>query len=147
MNGHISKYFTWEEATHSQTAARLGIDNTPDAEQQETIKATARAADLFREYIGKPVIVSSWFRSPKLNAAVKGAKESAHLTGSAIDLVCPAFGTPAEVIQALKDSGIPFQKAIVEFPKSGGWAHIDFGGTQRIVLVTDDGKHYRSANA
>lgn len=145
MNGQLSKYFTWEEATHSQTASRLGIDNTPDAEQQETIKTTARTADLFREYIGKPVIVSSWFRSPKLNAAVKGAKQSSHMTGSAIDLVCPAYGTPAEVIKALQDSGIPFQKAIVEFPKNGGWAHIDFGGTQRIVLVTDDGQNFRSA--
>lgn len=145
MNGPISKYFTWEEAVGSQTASRLGIDNTPDPDQQENIRITALAADRLREHLGKPVIVSSWFRSAKLNAAVKGAKASAHLKGTAIDLVCPSFGKPAEVIQALKDSGIAFQKAIVEFPKNGGWAHIDFGGDQRIVLITDDGENFRVA--
>lgn len=145
MNGAISKFFTWEEAVGSQTAARLGIDNTPDPDQQENIRMTALIADRLREHLGKPIIVSSWFRSPKLNVAVKGAKNSAHLKGTAIDLVSPSFGKPADVIRALHESGIPFQKAIVEFPKNGGWAHIDFGGDQRIVLITDDGENFRVA--
>ena len=43
MNPNLSKHFTLGEATRSQTAKRLGIDNTPSEEQIENLKAIAEA--------------------------------------------------------------------------------------------------------
>lgn len=147
LTGPISKWFTWEEAVGSMVATRKGLDNTPDADIQATILQTAESADRLRDLLGAPVVVLSWYRSPKVNAAVGGAAQSAHMTGSAIDLICPAFGSPANVIEELRKSGILFRKAIIEFPSSptGGWAHVDFDGDFRRVLVTHNGKQYEVA--
>jgi hypothetical protein len=147
LKGPISNWFTWEEAVGSMVATRKGLDNTPDADVQATILQTAQAADRLRDLLGSPVLVSSWYRSPKVNAAVGGAPQSAHMKGSAIDLTCPVFGSPAKIIEELSRSGIPFRKAIIEFPSSptGGWAHVDFDGESRQVLVTHDGKTYKVA--
>lgn len=143
----ISRYFSWDEAVRSDVATRKGLDNTPSEEVKATIMETALAADRLRDLLGHPIHVNSWYRSPKVNAAIGGAKLSAHMEGSAIDLTCPLFGPPAKIIEELRKSEIPFRKAIVEFPNSptGGWAHVDFGGEQRIVLVTHDGKNYTVA--
>lgn len=143
----ISRYFSWNESVRSDVATRKGLDNTPSEEIKAVILDTAQAADRLRDLLGHPINVHSWYRSPKVNTAVGGAKDSAHMQGSAIDLTCPLFGTPAEIIEELRKSEIPFRKAIVEFPNSptGGWAHVDFGGEQRIVLVTHDGKNYTVA--
>lgn len=141
----ISRYFSWDEAIRSDVATRKGLDNTPSEEVKATILETALVADRLRDLLGHPIHVNSWYRSPKVNAAVGGAKNSAHMEGCAIDLTCPLFGSPAQIIEELRKSDIPFRKAIVEFPNRGGWAHVDFGGEQRLVLVTNDGKNYTVA--
>lgn len=140
----ISRYFTWGEAVNSQTAARRGIDNTPNDEARSNILMAAQAMDRVRDVLGHPVHVSSWYRSPKLNAAVGGAAQSAHMTGWAVDFECPQFGTPEDCIRQIKASGIPYRKIILEFPPNG-WVHCDFGGDERISLVTNDGKNYARA--
>ncbi len=86
MNNNISKHITFAEATKSNTATRLGINNNPSPEIIETMKATAENVfEPIREQCG-PIRISSFYRSPELNRAIGGAKISQHCKGEAIDI-------------------------------------------------------------
>lgn len=140
----ISRYFTWGEALFSQTAARKGLDNTPDDDTAEVMKVTAGHMDAVRELLGQPIHVNSWYRSPKVNAAVGGASKSQHMKGEAVDFVCPQVGTPAEVAEKIMSSGIQFDQLLIEFPESSSpWVHISFcDQPRRQALITHDGRNY-----
>lgn len=81
------KYFTIWELSHSATAKRLGIDNTPpDDIKNNLILFTETILDPIREDWGDVIIVSSGYRCPELNKAVGGAKSSGHQYGFCADL-------------------------------------------------------------
>ena len=85
---NISKNITYAEAIHSQTAKRKGIDNTPNPTQVENMKLTAeKIFQPLREWVGGPIKINSFFRSPELNEAIGGSKTSQHCKGQAIDTV------------------------------------------------------------
>ncbi|MCP4141259.1 MAG: peptidase M15 [Chloroflexi bacterium] len=65
------KYFTIEELTRSSVAQTRRIENKPDAVQQSSlVDLTENVLDPLREKFGKPILVSSGFRSKDLNRAV-----------------------------------------------------------------------------
>lgn len=136
----LSKYFTLEELTFSQEAARRGIDNSPSMELANTLAFTAYQMDKVRDLLGHPVLVSSGYRSPELNAAVGGSITSSHMRGEAIDFTCPGFGSVREVFDEIRNSHIPFDQLIVEF---GRWVHIGFGEKMRKEVMAFDGRSYR----
>lgn len=74
--------FTWAEAT------RGGTRWPPD---QATVNAIVRIAALAQEArnrIGRPFLITSWYRPPEVNARVGGAVMSRHIIGDAIDFYC-----------------------------------------------------------
>lgn len=83
----ISRYFTMGEAIHSSTAIRRGIKNTPNWSERTNIRYTARRLDEVRKILGRPVVVTSWFRSGRLNRAVGGSSTSGHRKGIAVDIL------------------------------------------------------------
>lgn len=91
QSNQISKYCTYGEAIRSETAQRLGIDNTPNDEQLAAMKDVAlNCFDKIRERFGS-LHVNSFFRSPALNNSTPGAsKTSQHQKGEAIDMSIPA---------------------------------------------------------
>lgn len=81
------KYFTIPELLRSDMAAQYGIDNTPDDIARVNLKTLVHMVlDPVREAYGSPVIVSSGYRCPALNAKVGGAEHSYHLRGMAADI-------------------------------------------------------------
>ena len=68
----MSKYFTLEEMTRSQTAVRLGKDNTPNATQKRDLLRLMDYLDGIREAFGEPIKVTSGFRSWRVNKDVGG---------------------------------------------------------------------------
>lgn len=128
----LSDYFTLDEMTVSQTASRNDIDNTPPAAIVETLTKTAKRMDHVRRLLGRPINVLSGYRSPEVNAAVGGSRTSSHMTGEAVDFICPNFGTPEQVFNKIKESGVDFDQLIVEF---GRWVHIGFGPRMRRELL------------
>lgn len=130
----LSAHFSLEEALVSQTAARLGIENDPPLDVVLNMKRAALGMELVRQLLGQPIHVNSWYRSPELNKAVGGSPKSDHLTGFAIDFVCPTYGTPQAIVKAILASNIDFKQVIYEF---NSWVHISFNGTQRQALVID----------
>lgn len=135
--GKISRWFTYKEATHSNTAAARGIDNTPSDKELEAILSTAKYLDSVREYLGHPILVNSWYRNPTVNKAVGGSGTSDHMSGKSVDFRCPAFGSPYNVCKALIVSGIPFDQLIFETNSRGSqWVHIGFGDRMRGEVLT-----------
>ena len=97
----LTEHFDLAEFTLSQEAARRGIDNTPPDEVLENLYILAMALEEVRARLGCPIVISSGYRSPALNAAVGGAPNSAHVLGYAADLTCPGFGAPLSVCKAI----------------------------------------------
>lgn len=138
---NLSEHFTLAEFTASQTAARKGLSNQPDAKALANLKVTASKMEGVRRALGNRVItVSSAYRAPAVNAAVGGAKNSAHVQGWAVDFNCHGFGSPLEVAKALQNSGIAYDQIIHEFRS---WVHISFDPKGRQMELTIDGNGTR----
>jgi uncharacterized protein YcbK (DUF882 family) len=143
----LSRYFTLQEMTASQTAARKRIDNKPGPEIIENLKDTCVQADRVRELLGFPMLISSGYRSLKLNITVGGSKTSSHMQGYAMDFRCPGFGTSREVFdflkKAMRENGIKFDQLILEYPDSpSAWVHLGFGPEMRGEILIYNGKNY-----
>lgn len=116
----MSEHFTIAELTFSQTATRRGIDNTPSEQVSNNLRRLMGTLELVRALVGKPLTISSGYRSPALNIAVGGARDSAHVKGLAADINCPGM-TPKALATLIRDSGIEYDQIILEF---GRWVHI-----------------------
>ena len=141
----LSRYFTLVELTQSQTAARLGIDNSPPPHVLANLTKTAGYMEEVRALLGsKPILVSSGYRSPQVNAAIGAKDTSAHVLGWAVDFTCPGFGTPLEVARQIEEwapkVGLKFDQLIHEFRS---WVHISFNPNARGQLLTIDQKGTR----
>ncbi len=116
----FSRWFTLEEMTASQTAARQGIDNRPPDAALENLSRLCAALDTIRDAVKRPIIVSSGYRCPALNAAIGGALHSAHMDGRAADIVAPLFGPPPMLAGFIIGLGVDFDQLIIEFD---AWVH------------------------
>ena len=128
----LSEHFTLDEATHSDTAIRQGIDNQPSTVQLENMKVAAANLEKVRAITGA-LNINSWLRLPAVNVAVGGSKVSSHMDGWAIDFTCKGFGDTYAVAQALAKSDIKFDQLIHEF---GRWVHISFAPEMRQQRLT-----------
>lgn len=135
----LTEHFYLDEFLVSETAERLGIPNEPDQAQLANLYQTAIEMERVRERLGgRVVVITSGFRSERLNRAINGSKTSAHMDGLAADFVCPSFGSPLRICQALATSDIRFDQLIHEY---GRWVHIGFprdGEPARRQLLTID---------
>jgi hypothetical protein len=122
MPTRLSPHFTLEELTTSQTAAREGIANTPDAAARRNLARLAATLEAVRALLGGvPILVSSGYRSPALNRRVKGVRNSRHMDGLAADFTAPAFGSVLQVARAIAASSIDYDQVIHEY---GAWVHL-----------------------
>lgn len=128
----LTPHFTLEEFVFSQTAVRLGIDNTPPSAVVENLKVLASGLEQVRELLGCPVSINSGYRSEELNAKIGGVKQSAHTQGFAADFTAKEFGTPKQICEAIAASKIQFDQLIQE----GTWVHISFAPAVRRHLLT-----------
>ena len=127
--------FTLDELLASQTAARQHLDNTPPPEALENIThLLAPGLQRVRELLRCPVLVSSGYRSPAVNRAVGGAKDSQHMRGQAADFTAPRFGSPLQVARVIAAHAgeIRFDQLIME----GTWVHVSFAGEPRGQVLT-----------
>ena len=129
----LTEHFKLEEFTRSTTASRLKIDNSVPDELMANIQLTANKLELVRKVLGFPIVITSGYRCPLLNARVGGVSTSAHIKGLAVDFHC-AYGTPKAICQRLIDAGVQFDKLIQEHNQ---WVHIGFSpsNNRQIVLT------------
>ena len=141
---NLSNNFTLQELTRSEVALRKNLDNTPDAETVANLTTLALGLEEIRSLLGQPIHINSAYRGPKVNSAVGGSKNSAHMAGYAADFVCPAFGTPQDICHAIMGSTIAYDQLIYEF---GSWVHISFDPKMRQQNLTIDAQGTRSGIA
>lgn len=121
------KYFTMNEMTASATAKRLGIPNVPSWREAENLRLLVdNVLDPLREAWGKPIIVTSGFRSRMLNNIVGGASNSQHTTGMAADIrTLSDFPQDNEKLFDLaQELDLPFDQLIDEYRYN--WVHISY---------------------
>ena len=112
----ISEHISFKEAVHSNTAMRLSIINVPDKEALMHIQILAKKIfEPLRIYVGGPIKINSFYRSPKLNKALGGSKKSQHCQGCAIDIDdIHGFKTNSQMYHWVKDN-LNFDQLICEF--------------------------------
>ena len=121
------KYFTIQELTASATAKRKGIDNTPDAKAVASLTAlVSNVLDPLREAYGKPIVVTSGYRCPKLNRAVGGAARSQHCKGEAADIrtLSNRRWENRQLYDLIRKLGLPYDQLIDEYDYS--WIHVSY---------------------
>ena len=131
----ISKYFTLGELTPSSTAKRLGIKNNPTPAHLESLKLLAtNVLDKVREHFGKPIWISSGYRSKALNDVTPGSSAtSQHCSGEAADLDQDGRGTGVTnkmVFDYIKDH-LNFDQLIYEYGTDANpdWVHVSWEST------------------
>lgn len=139
--------FTIGELCTSKVAQEKGIDNTPPAVVKVHLTETITLLEAIRaewakyclEYnLGTPsLIISSGYRSPELNKAVGGVKNSAHVAGYAADIV-PANGKQDVFERFMSEvfakKGYAYDQIIIERSKNSRWVHVGYkkaDGSQR----------------
>lgn len=131
----ISKHISYTEATRSNTAKKLGIPNGPNPSQLEAMKLLAeKVFEPVRKFFGAPIYVSSFFRSKKVNEAIKGANTSQHLcnNGAAMDLDADVYGkiSNKEIFLYILNN-LEFDQLIWEFGTDSNpdWVHVSYKKT------------------
>lgn len=128
----ISEHFTLDELTHSEVAARKGLDNTPTEAEIANLKRLAAMLEQVRALLGKPIQINSAYRSKAVNDAVGSKDSSQHRIGCAADIRVAGM-TPDEVCRAIIASDIQYDQIIREFYdadiQTGGWTHISVPNT------------------
>lgn len=143
----LSANFSIAEATKSQTAERLGIDNTPPDDVLDRMVATANAIlEPVRDQFG-PFQLSSMYRCPELNKAIGSKPGSQHVTGEAADF--EVTGVPNhELAEWIRDN-LDYDQCILEFHEPGkpnsGWVHCSFrsdgSNRQQCLTINSTGTH------
>lgn len=132
----MAKYFTFGELCKSDVALQKRIENTPtDAETIERMQALMdECLDKVRELWGKPIGVNSGYRSPELNRAVGGAKNSQHMRGEAADITTGTKDNNRKLFDLIVASDIDFDQLIDESDYK--WLHLSYskGDNRRQVL-------------
>jgi hypothetical protein len=117
----LSPHFSLDEFTHSETALRLGIDNTPSAEIVANLTRVAHALETIRTRLHQPIHISSGYRCQALNIAIGGSKTSKHMDGLAADFTCHDMSV-TDTCRAIRDLGeVDYDQLIHEFSR---WVHL-----------------------
>lgn len=116
----LSEHFTLDEMTFSQTAARDNIDNTPSPEIIKNLIRLCALLEDVRKTVGKPITVTSGYRSPEVNRLIGSKDTSQHCKGCAADIKIGRLSVD-ESMDAIIKSGIIFDQCIAEY---NSWIHI-----------------------
>jgi len=135
----ITDHFTLEEMYASEIADRNNIDNIPkDPTILKNLYFLATQLELVRSLLNSPVHINSAYRCLGVNNLLGSKPTSAHVQGLAADIICPAFGNPRAIINAIIGSHIQYDQVILEYDR---WCHIGFqpqGEQQRLQQLIID---------
>ena len=133
---NLSPHFTLAEMT--VTNHRL-LDNSPTQIEISNLQRLAQFLETVKTTLGgKPIMISSAFRSKAVNDAVGSRDTSQHRQGLACDFRVPGM-IPDAVVRALLK--LPFDQIIREFSDpmaGGGWTHISISDKPRHQALIID---------
>lgn len=125
----ISENISFKEGTFSATATRLGIVNVPDRDVLMNMQIIAKKIfQPLRVYVGGPIKINSFYRSPELNKKIGGSTKSQHCQGCAIDIDdVHGIKTNSQMYGWIKDN-LNFDQLIWEFGDDDNpdWVHVSY---------------------
>jgi len=120
----LTPHFTLEELFASEIADRKNIDNKPtDSVILTNLQFLAERLEDVRVVLQYPIHVNSAYRCDAVNSILGSKPTSAHTKGLAADIICPAFGSPRDIVSKIIASNIQYDQVILEFDR---WCHIGF---------------------
>lgn len=141
MATQISRSFTLEEFTKSDTAKAKGIVNAiGQAEVVNLCALVHQVLQPLRDAMGHQVKIGSGYRCPRLNAAVGGVKNSQHMTGEAADLCIDGDMTKGRKWFTWIQSHCNFDQLIWEHNAKGTyWVHVSYraNGNNRKQVINN----------
>lgn len=130
------KFFTIQELINSDTAKKKGIKNIPSSEQEKNLIALVdNILDPLRLAYGKPIIVTSGFRSDELNKAIGGSNTSQHRAGQAADIrtVEDTKSENKKLFDLIIKLDLPFDQLIDEH--NFDWVHVSYSPKNRKQIL------------
>lgn len=126
------KYFSFTEMISTVSTAQE--NNLPDWDDINRLLELCRwILDPVREMYGKPIVVTSGFRSPSLNRLVGGVPTSQHMQGLAADLLC--YDSKA-LFDFIAESDLPFDQLI--YYQKRKFVHVSYSPTYRHEVIVKD---------
>ena len=123
----MTPHFTLAELTHTD---HRSLNNTPNPGELANLKRLAEFLEVVKTTLGgKPVIISSAYRSKAVNDSVGSKDTSDHRLGLAADFKVPGM-TPDAVVRAIIAANLPYQQIIREFD---AWTHISIPHTAALL--------------
>ena len=134
----LTPNFSLEELTHSETAERLGLDNTPSEDVKANLTRLARLLEDIRRVLGRPIMLNSAYRSQEVNKAIGSKPTSQHCIGCAADIKVPGL-TPDNIVKEILKTNLEYDQLIREFDS---WVHISIPNKfadkpRKQVLIID----------
>jgi zinc D-Ala-D-Ala carboxypeptidase len=142
----LSGHFSLSELTKSQTAERKGIDNKPTLEHIENLtELCTQILEPTRRNFGKPMIITSGYRSEELCVAIGSKTTSQHAKGQAADF--EMIGLDNKSLAKYIKNNLVFDQLILEFytpnDPSSGWVHCSYNKDEnRKEALFYNGKEY-----
>jgi len=142
----LSGHFSLSELTKSQTAVRKGIDNKPTLEHIENLtELCTHVLEPTRRNFGKPMVITSGYRSEELCEAIGSSKNSQHAKGEAADF--EMFGVDNKELAKYIKNNLIYDQLILEFynpdDPSSGWVHCSYNKEEnRKQSLLYNGKDY-----
>lgn len=145
----MTEHFTKAEMMHSDTASIKHIKNTTNDQTvlNNLKELCVNILEPIREYVKTPIIITSGYRSPAVNKAVGGAKNSQHMSGQAADFIVKGWskGQMEDLFHWIINSDLKFDQVISEgivdkgpntgFRRNVPWIHISYGPRNRRQVL------------
>jgi zinc D-Ala-D-Ala carboxypeptidase len=145
----LSKNFHLSEMTKSQTAERMGLNNSPNEDQVENLRLLCeRVLQPVRDHFNDVITISSGFRDIILSEKIGSSRKSQHCRGEAADF--EIFGTANNEVADWIKENLMFDQLILEYFEPGqpnsGWIHVSYtkeinaNRKEYLMALKKDGK-------
>ncbi len=130
----LTANFSLHEMLASQAAVRNNYTEQfqPPLDVIESLRQLCQhVLEPLRMSLNKPVIVTSGYRCPRLNAKIGGSKTSQHMQGEAADIYVPGMSAE-ELFQYIRARKLPFDQLIQEFDD---WVHVSYSSEKKQQVL------------
>ena len=121
-------HFKFKEMCYSGRAEQLGMENCPtEFEILDNLLNTMRELERVRNIFGKPIVVTSGYRSPELNPLVGGAENSQHMKGEAADISASSKADNKDLLGIIRT--FCHYDQLIDYTNDKGqiqWIHVSF---------------------
>ena len=145
---NLTENVSLKELTKSESATRFGISNEPTEEALSNLqKLATHILQPVRDHFGKPLIITSGYRSPELCLKIGSTTTSQHTKGQAADF--EIGGIANKDLSDWIHQNLDYDQLILEFWKpeepNSGWVHCSYKGQglnrkQYLRAITENGR-------